>query len=110
MKDLLALMKIVFMFYMKRNENGYFYLNFRYVTRQEPTGSWGIKKGEFFTGMMGQLQREEADFSTASGPTPERQEKLQPIRAYPADSMRIVSLKPSPLPHNTALIRPFSSM
>lgn len=78
------------------------------MIRQEPTGSWGIKKGELFSGMMGQLQREEADFCTASGTTSERQEILQPIRIYPADPMRIVSLKPSPLPHNTALIRPFS--
>lgn len=60
--------------------------------------------------MMGQLQREETDFCTSSAPTPERHRFLQPIRVYPADPMRLTSLKPSPLPHDTALIRPFSGM
>ncbi|KAK8388089.1 hypothetical protein O3P69_020168 [Scylla paramamosain] len=83
-------------------------LNFTYLIHAEPTGSWGIEREGKFSGMMGQLQREESDVSTSAGPTPERNKYLEPIRAYPADPMKLVSLKPSPLPHSMALVRPFS--
>ncbi|XP_045111259.1 glutamate receptor ionotropic, delta-2-like [Portunus trituberculatus] len=80
----------------------------RYAVHAEPTGSWGIEKEGKFSGMMGQLQREESDVSTSAAPTPERNKYLELIRSYPADPMKLVSLKPSPLPHATAPVRPFS--
>ncbi|MPC49262.1 hypothetical protein E2C01_043060 [Portunus trituberculatus] len=45
-----------------------------YTIWEETTRSWGrLENGSsMFTGMMGQLQREDVDFGTISGPTPER--------------------------------------
>ncbi|KAK8378426.1 hypothetical protein O3P69_011133 [Scylla paramamosain] len=43
-------------------------LNFSYTIREEPEGSWGRKGANgSFTGMMGQLQRQEVDFCTLCG-------------------------------------------
>lgn len=65
------------------------------------------KDGEF-DGLMGQLQREEADFSTLTGPTPSRLKVIDYVHSYPPDLMTIASLKPSVLPQHMALIRPFT--
>lgn len=84
---------------------------YRYIVREEPTGSFGLRKGELLSGMMGQLQREEADFCTSAGPTTDRNELLNVLWwNYRPDPMKIASLKPSLLPHSTALIRPFSGV
>lgn len=79
----------------------------RYVIREEPKRSWGLETNGKFSGMMGQLQREEADFCTEAAPTPGRLRVVEYARGYPSDEMSLTSLKPSLLPQFTALVRPF---
>nr|XP_053641785.1 uncharacterized protein LOC128695307 [Cherax quadricarinatus] len=83
-------------------------LNFTFEIRAEPNLSWGLQENGVFTGMMGQLQREETDFSTIAGPSPERLKVVEFLRGYPSDPMTVISLKPSLLPENLSLIRPFT--
>ncbi|XP_071544966.1 glutamate receptor ionotropic, delta-2-like [Panulirus ornatus] len=84
-------------------------LNFTFKVREAPNRSWGMEKDGIFDGAMGQLQREEMDFCTVSGPTPERLWVSQHIMAYPSDTMNVISLKPSPLPENLSLLRPLTA-
>lgn len=77
--------------------------------REEPRRSWGLETNGVFSGMMGQLQREEVDFCTEAAPTPERLTAIEYARGYPSDIMVVTSLKPSLLPQHLALVRPFSS-
>ncbi|XP_063885541.1 glutamate receptor ionotropic, delta-2-like [Scylla paramamosain] len=83
-------------------------LNFTYEHWEEPNRSFGDEKDGHFTGMIGELQREEADLSTIVAPTPGRLKAIDFLRLYPSDMMVIVSLKPSLLPAHLAVIRPFS--
>nr|XP_053641767.1 uncharacterized protein LOC128695285 [Cherax quadricarinatus] len=83
-------------------------LNFTFEIRAEPELSWGLQENGVFTGMMGQLQREETDFCTIAGPSPERLKVAEYLRGYPSDPMTVTSLKPSLLPENLSLIRPFT--
>lgn len=76
--------------------------------REEPHHSWGLENDGVFTGMMGQLQREEADFCTIAGPSPGRLKVIDYLRGYPSDFMTVVSLKPSVLPQHLSIIRPFT--
>ncbi|XP_071524235.1 glutamate receptor ionotropic, delta-1-like [Panulirus ornatus] len=82
-------------------------LNFTFEIREEPNRTWGLQEGGVFTGMMGQLQREEADFCTIAGPSPERLEVVEYLRGYPSDLMTVTTLKPSLLPEHLSLIRAF---
>lgn len=77
--------------------------------REEPTKSWGLPKDGVFTGMMGTLQREEADLAIIAAPSPERFAVMDFIRGYPSDKTTLVTLKPFLLPQYLALIRPFTS-
>ncbi|XP_069951438.1 glutamate receptor ionotropic, delta-1-like [Cherax quadricarinatus] len=83
-------------------------LNFTYEIRAEPELTWGLQENGVFTGMMGQLQREETDFCAAAGPSPERLKVVEFLRGYPSDLMTVTSLKPSLLPENLSLMRPFT--
>ncbi|XP_071537593.1 glutamate receptor ionotropic, delta-1-like [Panulirus ornatus] len=83
-------------------------LNFTFEIHAEPDRSFGDEKDGIFTGMIGQLQREETDFTTIVAPTPGRLKVVEYLRGYPADMMVITSLKPALLPAHLALIRPFS--
>ncbi|XP_063876906.1 uncharacterized protein LOC135109457 [Scylla paramamosain] len=83
-------------------------LNFSYNIWEEIAQSWGRIENGSFTGMMGQLQREDADFGTMSGPTPDRFRVMDHVRAYPSDPVTVISLKPSLLPQHLAIIRPFA--
>ena len=80
----------------------------RYFIREEPQRSWGRVTEGNFSGMVGQLQREEADFCTMSSQTPERLQAIRHARAYMPDILTLVSLKPSFLPQHLAIIRPFT--
>ncbi|KAG7162356.1 Glutamate receptor ionotropic, delta-1-like 13, partial [Homarus americanus] len=82
-------------------------LNFTFEHRAEPELTWGLEKNGTFNGMIGQLQREETDFCTIAGPTPERLKVVDYLRGYPSDPMTVTSLKPSLLPQHLSLIRPF---
>ncbi|XP_071544962.1 glutamate receptor ionotropic, delta-1-like [Panulirus ornatus] len=83
-------------------------LNFTFEIYAEPDRSFGDEQDGVFTGMIGQLQREESDFSTIVAPTPGRLKVVDYLRAYPSDVMVVTSLKPALLPEYLALIRPFS--
>ncbi|XP_071526989.1 glutamate receptor ionotropic, delta-1-like [Panulirus ornatus] len=83
-------------------------MRFSYEVREEPNRSFGDEKDGVFTGMIGQLQREESDFSTIVAPTPGRLKVVDYLRGYPADMMVVTSLKPALLPAHLALIRPFA--
>ena len=60
--------------------------------------------------MMGQLEREEVDFGTMSGPGVDRATIADHMKAYASDPMTVISLKPSLLPQHLAIIRPFAGM
>ncbi|MPC86666.1 hypothetical protein E2C01_081502 [Portunus trituberculatus] len=60
--------------------------------------------------MMGELQREEVDFCTVSAPVSERIGVVGFLKGYPSDVLIITSLKPSFLPENLALVRPFEGI
>ncbi|KAK4326199.1 hypothetical protein Pmani_003267 [Petrolisthes manimaculis] len=84
-------------------------LNFTYDMREDPSRSFGnLETDGMYSGMMGQLQREEADFCTMLAPTPGRLKVVDYLRLTPSDAFVIASLKPSVLPANLALVRPFS--
>ncbi|KAG0715392.1 hypothetical protein GWK47_012034 [Chionoecetes opilio] len=82
-------------------------LNFTYIIREEPEASWGRDYNGSYTGMMGQLQREEVDFCTLCGITYERNLIIDHMHAYPSDPCTVVSLKPSRLRRHFLLVRPF---
>ncbi|KAG7162453.1 Glutamate receptor-like 33 [Homarus americanus] len=82
-------------------------LNFTYEIREEPEKIWGMNENGTFTGMVGQLQREETDFTTITGISAERLVIIEFLRTYPSDLMTVTSLKPSLLPQLLSLIRPF---
>lgn len=79
----------------------------RYEVREEST--WGLPIEGNFTGMMGVLQREEADLSTICAPFPDRFTVMDFIRGYPSDKTTVVTMKPSLLNQYLAIIRPFLS-
>ncbi|KAG7162414.1 Glutamate receptor ionotropic, delta-1-like 17 [Homarus americanus] len=83
-------------------------LNFTIDLFAEPDRSFGDERDGNFSGMIGQLQREETDFSTIVAPTTGRLKVVEYLRAYPSDVMAVTSLKPSLLPAHLSLIRPFS--
>ncbi|KAK4315687.1 hypothetical protein Pmani_013086 [Petrolisthes manimaculis] len=85
-------------------------LNFTYVMREDPNRSFGnIDADGNYNGMSGQLQREAADFSFSLAPTPGRLKVMDFIRFMPPDAFVVTTLRPSFLPANLALVRPFSS-
>ncbi|KAG7162348.1 putative variant ionotropic glutamate receptor-like 23, partial [Homarus americanus] len=83
-------------------------LNFTFDIYGEPDRSFGDEKDGNFTGMVGQLQREQSDFTTVMGPTVGRLKVVKFLRMYPSDLMVVTSLKPSLLPAHLSFIRPFS--
>ncbi|XP_071524221.1 glutamate receptor ionotropic, delta-1-like [Panulirus ornatus] len=85
-----------------------FYPITRYEIHEQREQKWGIPTNGVYNGMMGELQREESDFTTIASPTPLRLQLLEYMRGYPADVIVVVSLQPSLLPENLALVRPFS--
>ncbi|XP_045122611.1 probable glutamate receptor [Portunus trituberculatus] len=64
-----------------------------------PTGNW--------TGTVGTLQHEKADFSMDITLTPQRTAVLDFCRVYIDEDISILSLKPRPLPEYLSLVRPF---
>lgn len=86
-------------------------LTVRYVLREEVERGWGVPQEDgSFGGIIGTLDREDADFSTLLSPTPERLLAMDYLRNYLTDAMTVVSLKPTALPQYLALVRPFSGM
>ncbi|XP_069190837.1 glutamate receptor ionotropic, delta-1-like [Procambarus clarkii] len=82
----------------------------KYEIHEEPNHFFGDYINGSFTGMMGQLQREEADLCTIMAPTPGRLAIIDFSITYPADLITVVSLKPTLLPPHLALIKPFNGV
>ncbi|KAK3894013.1 hypothetical protein Pcinc_002200 [Petrolisthes cinctipes] len=83
-------------------------LNISYKVTDAPNRTWGADKDGVFFGMMGKLQREEADLCTSSGPTRSRFKVIDYLRIHPSDHMIVTSLQPALLPQHLAIVRPFS--
>ncbi|XP_069189679.1 glutamate receptor ionotropic, kainate glr-3-like [Procambarus clarkii] len=83
-------------------------LNFTYETRVGAERAWGREDGGRFSGMMGQLQREDADFCTMASMTTQRLTVMQLARAYESDILTLISLKPALLPEYLSFVRPFT--
>lgn len=60
-----------------------------------------------WTGIVGELQNQQADFTMDSTLTPQRAVVLDYARVYIDESVVILSSKPRPLPEYLSLIRPF---
>ncbi|XP_050704037.1 uncharacterized protein LOC126989502 [Eriocheir sinensis] len=67
---------------------------------------WGLEaSGGNWTGIVGTLQYEKADFSMDLTLTPQRAAIVEYGRVYIGEEMAILSLKPRPLPEYLALFR-----
>ncbi|XP_050714157.1 probable glutamate receptor [Eriocheir sinensis] len=77
--------------------------------RENPTRSFGYRGPDgLYSGMVGELQREEAEVCMILAPTHDRLEVIDYLRLEPAETLVIVSLKPTLLPAYLSLLRPFS--
>lgn len=77
-------------------------------TVKEPEdGLWGLHSGGGnWTGVVGTLQHEKADFSMTLTLTPQRSAVVEYTRAFMIQESAILSLKPRVLPEYLALLRP----
>ncbi|XP_063869660.1 glutamate receptor ionotropic, delta-2-like [Scylla paramamosain] len=83
------------------------YMNFTYEGREPADRQWGVPgSGGNWTGIVGTLQHELADFSMDLTRTPGRSEVVEYSRIYIDESIVILSSKPKPLPEYLSLIRP----
>ncbi|XP_069943810.1 ionotropic receptor 21a-like [Cherax quadricarinatus] len=82
--------------------------NFSMETREAPERSWGSEVDGKFNGMLGLLQREEADFVGPIGSAVDRMKVMIGASAYEVELVCLVSLSPSPLPQHLSIIRPFT--
>ncbi|XP_050693469.1 glutamate receptor ionotropic, kainate 2-like [Eriocheir sinensis] len=83
-------------------------LNFTYVMREQPDGVWGRLVNSSFNGMMGRLEKEEVDYCTLCGITPNRNKIIDHLPLHPSDPITVVSLKPSFLSQHFLLVRPLT--
>nr|XP_053641787.1 uncharacterized protein LOC128695309 [Cherax quadricarinatus] len=83
-------------------------LNFTYEMHEQREFQWGVPTNGKFNGMIGELQREESDFCMIAAPTPERLQAIDYTKGYTPDVMIVLSLRPTLLPENLSLIRPFT--
>lgn len=81
---------------------------FRYEVYEQVDRTWGAEIDGKLTGMIGEVQREEADICTASTITAKRIKEIDHSRIYPSSPMTLVSLQPTLLPQHLALVRPFT--
>ncbi|XP_050705405.1 glutamate receptor U1-like [Eriocheir sinensis] len=78
-----------------------------YTIREPEDCLWGLEaSGGNWTGIVGTLQYEKADFSMDLTLTPQRAAIVEYGRVYIGEEMAILSLKPRPLPEYLALFRP----
>ncbi|XP_045123990.1 glutamate [NMDA] receptor subunit 1-like [Portunus trituberculatus] len=86
------------------------FFNFTYVMRENPTRSFGYLGADGqYSGMVGELQREEVELCMILAPTAARFEVIDYLRLEPADTLVILSLKPTLLPAHLSLLRPFTT-
>ena len=80
----------------------------RYEVHEPVDGQFGVKSsGGNWTGVVGTLQHEQADFSMDLTLSPQRAAVVEFCRPYIGEELAILSLKPKPLPEYMALVRPF---
>ncbi|XP_050718993.1 uncharacterized protein LOC126999901 isoform X2 [Eriocheir sinensis] len=80
----------------------------RYEVRQPPDGQWGVRnESGHFTGIVGSLEREEADLSMVLIPTPDRLKVMDHSRLYGEGTFVIISLKPQPPAPTWAFVESF---
>ncbi|KAK7086540.1 hypothetical protein SK128_005979, partial [Halocaridina rubra] len=85
-------------------------LNFTYEIRAPWDMQWGNPIGNGnWTGIVGTLQHNKADFSTVMAPNSARLAVLGHARAYTADTLVVTSLKPQPLTQYLLVVRPFTA-
>ncbi|XP_037793489.1 uncharacterized protein LOC119588952 [Penaeus monodon] len=84
-------------------------LNFTYVFVEPSDGQWGhrLDNGSY-TGVIGAVERREADFSLNIAITQDREEKVDCTIGYHVEPITFATSKPRPLNQALALIRPFA--
>lgn len=81
----------------------------RYELVEPPDGQWGVVDDHGnWSGVVGMLQREQADLSLCLTITAPRLPVMDYTRVYTNDPLVIISLKPKPLPRYLALVRPLT--
>ncbi|XP_045135212.1 uncharacterized protein LOC123518455 isoform X2 [Portunus trituberculatus] len=84
-------------------------LNFTYVMRAPWDNQWGTSTDSGnWTGVVGTLQYQKADFSMMLSYMPTRLPVVQYSRIYASEPLVMVTSKPRPLSQSFALVRPFS--
>ncbi|XP_045118928.1 probable glutamate receptor isoform X2 [Portunus trituberculatus] len=84
------------------------HLNFTYETHEPLDRQWGSDLGGGnWTGLVGTLQRQEADFSTTITPTAARLLIMRHSKIYASDPFVIVSLKTQTKAEHMAIAKPF---
>ena len=82
-------------------------LFFRYEAHEPTDYKWGVPaEGGNWTGIVGTLQHELADFSMDLTLTPGRATAVEFSRIYIDELVVILTSKPKPLPEYLSLIRP----
>ncbi|KAK8377099.1 hypothetical protein O3P69_013629 [Scylla paramamosain] len=82
-------------------------LNFTFEVREPEDNQWGLPAGGGnWTGIVGELQYEKADFCMDLTLTPQRAEVVQYSRVFIDESVVMLSSKPRPLPEYLSLVRP----
>ena len=77
-----------------------------YEVRESEDNQWGqLGDGGNWTGVVGELQHEKADFCMDLTLTPQRA-KVAEYKLYIDESIVILSTKPQPLPQFLSLVRP----
>ncbi|ROT83325.1 Variant Ionotropic Glutamate Receptor [Penaeus vannamei] len=85
--------------------------NFTFEIREPLDGEWGVPRADTgnWSGSVGTLQHDLADFSMNLTPTRERFRVIQFSRVYVSDPYVLVSAKPGILPPIFAIVRPFTA-
>ncbi|KAK3864347.1 hypothetical protein Pcinc_029961 [Petrolisthes cinctipes] len=82
-------------------------LNFTWKVNEQMNRAFGLGTEGVFSGMVGDLQREEFDIGTPPTITAGRAKAMDFARGYPSVPLVLASLKPALLPQHFALVRPF---
>ncbi|XP_066986684.1 glutamate receptor ionotropic, delta-2-like [Macrobrachium rosenbergii] len=84
------------------------YYNFSFDLYEPADGQWGYQLDNgSFTGVLGVVQRYEADFSMDISITAEREEVIDFTIGFHSEPLSFVTSKPQPLPQWLALVRPY---
>ncbi|CAL4208956.1 unnamed protein product, partial [Meganyctiphanes norvegica] len=85
-------------------------LNFTYFSRRPYDNEWGrIKSDGNFSGIIGELEWHNADFSLVTGPTPTRVLVTDWSCWYTFEPIMIIAKKPGLAPKAASIIRPFDN-